>query len=64
MSKSKDWLAQNVRVRKYPSVFLPCTSVFIPSEEITSVFLSWNFSTSVFYPKGKNTLVERIHCIS
>jgi len=25
-------------------------------------FLSWNFYPSVFYPKGKNTLVERIHC--
>jgi hypothetical protein len=25
-----------------------------------SVFLSWNFYTSVFYPKGKNTLYRYI----
>ena len=51
---------KNARVRKYPSVFLPCTS----QKKHTSVFLSWNFYTSVFYPKGKNTLVERIHSMS
>ena len=31
-------------------------------KKYTSVFLSWNFYPSVFYPKGKNTLVERTHC--
>ena len=31
-------------------------------KQYTSVFLSWNFYPSVFYPKGKNTLLERIHC--
>jgi hypothetical protein len=31
-------------------------------KKCTSVFLSWNFYPSVFYPKGKNTLVERIQC--
>ena len=45
----------------YIYIYIVC--LFLQKKH-TSVFLSWNFYTSVFYPKGKNTLVERIHSIS
>ena len=46
---------QNVRVRRYPSVFLPCTSVFIPSEEIHQCISVVKFLHQCFIQK------ERIH---